>query len=96
MHSSSKWRLQLQGCYNAVHRLLVSCSKRQSKKVHMHSIQCEGNSKQCIAAAKRRLLWTLSSGSLVFRSHLFSEWYEDRIQPSMHYLPVRLSEAVHM
>jgi hypothetical protein len=35
-----------------------------------------------------RLLWTLSSGSLAFRSHLFTEWYEDRIQPFVHYLPV--------
>ncbi|KAK9839771.1 hypothetical protein WJX81_000416 [Elliptochloris bilobata] len=40
-----------------------------------------------------RLLWTMSSGSLVFRSHLFTEWYEDRIQPSVHYLPVRLDYA---
>ncbi len=38
---------------------------------------------------RTRLLWTLSSGSLAFRSHLFTEWYEDRIQPFVHYLPVR-------
>ena len=37
---------------------------------------------------RSRLLWTLSSGSLAFRSHLFTEWYEDRIQPFVHYLPV--------
>ena len=45
-------------------------------------------------SAECRLLWTLSSGSLVFRSHLFTEWYEDRIQPSVHYLPVRLCALV--
>ncbi len=39
--------------------------------------------------ARRRLLWTLASGSLVFRSHLFTEWYDDRIRPFVHYLPVR-------
>ena len=39
--------------------------------------------------ARGRLLWTLASGSLVFRSHLFTEWYDDRIRPFVHYLPVR-------
>ncbi len=32
---------------------------------------------------RTRLLWTLSSGSLAFRSHLFTEWYEDRKRPAL-------------
>ena len=37
-----------------------------------------------------RLMRTLTSGSLVFRAGLFSEWFDERIQPHVHYIPVRL------
>ena len=65
---------------------MVVCSHTFNAHMNMR-VRTTGSN----AAAKCRLLWTLSSGSLVFRSHLFTEWYEDRIQPSVHYLPVRLS-----
>ena len=32
----------------------------------------------------------LSSGSLIFRSGIFSEWFEDRLVPHKHYIPVKL------
>ena len=31
---------------------------------------------------------TLTSGSLVFRAGLFSEWFDERLAPWVHYLPV--------
>ncbi|EIE18580.1 hypothetical protein COCSUDRAFT_45356 [Coccomyxa subellipsoidea C-169] len=37
-----------------------------------------------------RLMRTLTSGSLVFRAGLFSEWFDERIQPGVHYIPVGL------
>ena len=37
-----------------------------------------------------RLMRTLRSGSLVFRAGLFSEWFDERLEPYLHYLPVRL------
>ena len=35
-----------------------------------------------------RLMQTLTSGSLVFRAGLFSEWFDERLAPWVHYLPV--------
>ena len=32
----------------------------------------------------------LSSGSLVFKAGLFSDWYDERLIPYKHYLPVKL------
>ena len=37
-----------------------------------------------------RLMRTLRSGSLVFRAGLFTEWFDERLEPFVHYLPVRL------
>ena len=37
-----------------------------------------------------RLPTYLSSGSLVFRAGLFSEWFDERIKPFEHYIPVKL------
>lgn len=31
----------------------------------------------------------LSSGSLVFKSGIFSDWYEQWLRPNVHYLPVK-------
>lgn len=36
-----------------------------------------------------RLMRTLRSGSLVFRAGLFTEWFDERLEPFLHYLPVR-------
>lgn len=36
-----------------------------------------------------RLPTFLSSGSLLFRAGLFGEWFDERIWPFQHYLPVR-------
>lgn len=36
-----------------------------------------------------RLPTYLSSGSLLFRAGLFAEWFDERIHPLKHYLPVR-------
>ena len=36
-----------------------------------------------------RLMRTLRSGSLVFRAGLFTEWFDERLEPFVHYLPVR-------
>jgi hypothetical protein len=36
-----------------------------------------------------RLYEFLSSGSLLFRAHIFDEWYEDMLKPWVHYVPVR-------
>ena len=35
-----------------------------------------------------RLPTFLSSGSLIFRAGLFGEWFDERIHPLKHYLPV--------
>lgn len=44
-----------------------------------------------------RLPVFLSSGSLLFRAGLFAEWFDERIQPMKHYLPVRSSMSpVHL
>jgi len=40
-------------------------------------------------------LRTLRSGSLVFRAGLFREWFDERLEPFLHYLPVRLSFNRH-
>ena len=37
-----------------------------------------------------RLMATLTSRSLVFRASLFSEWFDERLVPGVHYIPVRL------
>ena len=36
-----------------------------------------------------RLPKFLSSGSLLFRAGLFTEWFDERIRPWSHFLPVR-------
>ena len=36
-----------------------------------------------------RLPTFLSSGSLLFRAGLFAEWFDERLAPMQHYLPVR-------
>ena len=36
-----------------------------------------------------RLMRTLRSGSLIFRAGLFTEWFDERLEPFIHYLPVR-------
>lgn len=36
-----------------------------------------------------RLMRTLRSGSLIFRAGLFTEWFDERLEPFVHYLPVR-------
>ena len=79
---------------------LLSCNARSARCLvaSNDSTRAHSGGDARAASSERsagcRLLWTLSSGSLVFRSHLFSEWYEDRIQPSVHYLPVRLCALV--
>ncbi len=42
-----------------------------------------------------RLMRTLRSGSLVFRAGLFREWFDERLEPFLHYLPVRPSFTGH-
>ncbi|KAK9840812.1 hypothetical protein WJX81_006676 [Elliptochloris bilobata] len=37
-----------------------------------------------------RLMRTLRSGSLIFRAGLFSEWFDERLEPFLHYLPCLL------
>ena len=41
-----------------------------------------------------RLMRTLRSGSLVFRAGLFTEWFDERLEPFLHYLPVRVPAEV--
>ena len=36
-----------------------------------------------------RLPTFLSSGSLLLRAGLFAEWFDERLSPGKHYLPVR-------
>jgi len=36
-----------------------------------------------------RLMRSLTSRSLLFKAGLFSEWFDERIQPYVHYMPVR-------
>ena len=40
-----------------------------------------------------RLMRTLRSGSLVLRAGLFREWFDERLEPFLHYLPVRRRRA---
>lgn len=41
-----------------------------------------------------RLPTFLSSGSLIFRAGLFGEWFDERIHPLKHYLPV--TSLIHL
>lgn len=58
--------------------------ERDEADKHKFVVDIDGNG---WSARFQRLLW---SGSLVFKSTVMPEWYNDRIQPWVHYVPIKL------
>lgn len=52
--------------------------------MHKYVVDVDGN------AWSARFQRLLMSGSLVFKSTIMPEWYNDRIQPWVHYVPIKL------
>ncbi|KLT40244.1 hypothetical protein CC85DRAFT_249776 [Cutaneotrichosporon oleaginosum] len=57
---------------------------REEADAHKYVVDVDGN------AWSARFQRLLMSGSLVFKSTIMPEWYNDRIQPWVHYVPVKL------
>lgn len=57
---------------------------REDADAHRYVVDVDGN------AWSARFQRLLMSGSLVFKSTIMPEWYNDRIQPWVHYVPIKL------
>ncbi|KAJ6599511.1 glycosyl transferase family 90-domain-containing protein [Mycena sp. CBHHK59/15] len=81
-----EWFCQLDGCdaaeIKAEYDITGAAAPREEAYEHKYLFDVDGNS------FSGRYLGLLKTGSLVFKSTLFQEYFDDWLQPFVHYIPV--------
>ncbi|KAJ7165693.1 glycosyl transferase family 90-domain-containing protein [Mycena crocata] len=81
-----EWFCQIDGCdaaaIKAEYNITGAASPREEGYRYKYVFDVDGN------AFSGRYLGLLKSGSLVFKSTLFQEYFDDWLQPFVHYIPV--------